>query len=159
MVSFLPALPQISYMHSSCPPFVLHALPTSSSLTFVRSSDSSGVACTEQATGWTTKGSLFDSEQVRFRSNRYRGFFPSGYSDRNVKHTEHHLVPRSILHGAIRPEPFTVAARSSPTRTLGSWIRIPLKAWMFAFILFVLYCVGSGLASGWSPVQGVLATV
>jgi hypothetical protein len=27
-----------------------------------------------------------------------------------------------------------------------------------AFVLFVLSCVGSGLASGWSPVQGVLPT-
>jgi hypothetical protein len=33
VVSFLLAFPQISYMHSSSPPFVLHALPISSSLT------------------------------------------------------------------------------------------------------------------------------
>jgi hypothetical protein len=32
---------------------------------------------------------------------------------------------------------------SSLARMLGSWVRIPLKAWMFecAFILFVLSCV------------------
>jgi hypothetical protein len=43
---------------------------------------------------------------------------------------------------------------SSPARTLRSWVRIPLKAWMSvcAFIL----CVSSGLETGWSPVQGVL---
>jgi hypothetical protein len=46
--------------------------------------------------------------------------------------------------------------QSSLSRTLGSWVRIPLKAWMFVFILFVL---GSGLATGRSPVQGVLPTV
>jgi hypothetical protein len=28
-----------------------------------------------------------------------------------------------------------------------------------AFILFVLSCVGSGLATGWSPGQGILPTV
>jgi hypothetical protein len=34
VVSFLPAFPPISYMHSSSRPFVLHALPISSSLTY-----------------------------------------------------------------------------------------------------------------------------
>jgi hypothetical protein len=49
-------------------------------------------------------------------------------------------------------KPITVAARSkvlrcemsSLARTLGSWVRIPLKAWMpvlCAFILFVLLCM------------------
>jgi hypothetical protein len=35
--------------------------------------------------------------------------------------------------------PVTVAPHelSSPARTLGSWLRIPLKAWMYVFILFV----------------------
>jgi hypothetical protein len=42
----------------------------------------------------------------------------------------------------------------SPARTLESWVRIPLEAWMF-----VLPCVGSGLATVLSPVQGVLLTV
>jgi hypothetical protein len=49
----------------------------------------------------------------------------------------------------------------SPARTLGSWVRIPLEAWMFfcVYSVFVLSCVSSGLATGWSPVQGVLQTV
>jgi hypothetical protein len=47
----------------------------------------------------------------------------------------------------------------SPAFTLGSWVRIPLEAWMFAFILSVLSRVGSGLATGWSLVQGILPTV
>jgi hypothetical protein len=34
VVSFLLNFPPISYMHSSSPPFVLHALPISSSLTW-----------------------------------------------------------------------------------------------------------------------------
>jgi hypothetical protein len=42
---------------------------------------------------------------------------------------------------------------SSPARTLGSRVRIPLQPLMSAFILCL--CVGSGLATGWSPVQGV----
>jgi hypothetical protein len=34
VVSFLLDFPPISYMHSSSPPFVLHALPISSALTW-----------------------------------------------------------------------------------------------------------------------------
>jgi hypothetical protein len=43
---------------------------------------------------------------------------------------------------------------SSPARTLVSWVRIPLKAWMYVCIYSVSYvvlCVGSGLATGRSP--------
>jgi hypothetical protein len=47
----------------------------------------------------------------------------------------------------------------SPAWTLGLWVRIPLEPWMFAFIVFVLSCVGSRLATGWSLVQGVLPIV
>jgi hypothetical protein len=41
---------------------------------------------------------------------------------------------------------------SSPAQTLGSWVRIPLEAWMCMrlFYLSVVLCVGSGLATGWS---------
>jgi hypothetical protein len=46
---------------------------------------------------------------------------------------------------------------SSPARTLGSWVRIPLNTWMFVCLFYV--CVGSGLATGWFPIQGVLASV
>jgi hypothetical protein len=39
---------------------------------------------------------------------------------------------------------------SSLARTLGSWVRIPLKASMsvYVYTMFVLLCVGSGLATG-----------
>jgi hypothetical protein len=47
---------------------------------------------------------------------------------------------------------------SSSARTVWSWIRIPLEAWMSVLCAFTL-CVGSGLATGWSTVQGVLPTV
>jgi hypothetical protein len=54
----------------------------------------------------------------------------------------------------------TVAARSRARIIFGrSWVRIPLEAWMFAFILFVSSCIGSGLAAVWSPAQGVRQTV
>jgi hypothetical protein len=56
--------------------------------------------------------------------------------------------PRSLRHEL-----------SSSVRTLGSWVRMQLKAWVSAFILFVLSCVCSGLATGWSSVQGVIPTV
>jgi hypothetical protein len=57
--------------------------------------------------------------------------------------------------------PITVVARlrhepSSPSQTLGPWVRIPFEAWMLcAFVL----CVRSGIATGWSTIQGVLQTV
>jgi hypothetical protein len=44
---------------------------------------------------------------------------------------------------------------------LGSWVWIPLEAWMSVcfYSVLVLSCVGSGLVTGWSPVQGVLPIV
>jgi hypothetical protein len=51
---------------------------------------------------------------------------------------------------------------SSLARTLGSWVPIPLEKLMSvcAFILCLcVLCVGSGLATGWTLVQGVLPTV
>jgi hypothetical protein len=49
---------------------------------------------------------------------------------------------------------------SSLARTLWSWVRIPLKAWISVCVFPVfVFCLGSGLATGWSPVQGVLQTV
>jgi hypothetical protein len=61
--------------------------------------------------------------------------------------------PRRLRHGL-----------SWLVRTLRSWVRIPLKVWMFGvcmrlFCVCVVLSVGSGLATGWSPVQGVLPTV
>jgi hypothetical protein len=49
---------------------------------------------------------------------------------------------------------------SSPAWTLGSWVRIPLEAWMFVCVysVCVVLC-RSGLAPGWSLVQGVLPIV
>jgi hypothetical protein len=46
--------------------------------------------------------------------------------------------PRSLRH-----------VLSSTARTLGSWVRLPLEAWMSAFFCVVLLCVGRGVASGW----------
>jgi hypothetical protein len=50
---------------------------------------------------------------------------------------------------------------SSLARTLGSLVRIPLRAWMFGvcmclFCICVFLCLGRGLATSWSLVQGVL---
>jgi hypothetical protein len=44
---------------------------------------------------------------------------------------------------------------------LSSLVRIPLDAWIFVYVysVFVLSCVGSSLATGWSPFQGDLPTV
>jgi hypothetical protein len=50
---------------------------------------------------------------------------------------------------------------SSLARTLGSWVQIPLKAWISVCVysVFVFSCVDNGLATGSSPVQGVLPIV
>jgi hypothetical protein len=50
---------------------------------------------------------------------------------------------------------------SSLARKLGSWFRIPLNALTFVCVcsVFVLSYAGSGLVTGWSPVQGFLPTV
>jgi hypothetical protein len=43
---------------------------------------------------------------------------------------------------------------SSLVRTRGSWVQIPLKAWIFFCVYSVFLCVGRGLATGWSPSKG-----
>jgi hypothetical protein len=52
--------------------------------------------------------------------------------------TQAHHWPRGVRHEL-----------SSVARTLGSWVLIPLKVWISAcdYSLFVLSCVGSGLAT------------
>jgi hypothetical protein len=50
----------------------------------------------------------------------------------------------------------------SPVQTLGSWVRIPQRHGCLCLRLFCVYvvlCADSGLATGWSTVQGVLPTV
>jgi hypothetical protein len=75
-------------------------------------------------------------------------------------HRRENLQPHKVLYLSLL---FTVSIyvfvllpcdirheMSSPARTLGSWVRIPLKAWMFVCVysVFVSSCVGSGLATG-----------
>jgi hypothetical protein len=44
-------------------------------------------------------------------------------------------------------------------RTMGSWVRIPFSRHIWVYFMFVSSCLGSGLATGLSPVQEVLPTV
>jgi hypothetical protein len=52
---------------------------------------------------------------------------------------------------------------SSLARQPGMWVRIPLRAWMFnvcvCMCVFLCLCTARGLATSWSPAQGVLPTV
>jgi hypothetical protein len=50
---------------------------------------------------------------------------------------------------------------SSAAQTLESWVRTPLEAWLSTCVysVFVSSCVGSGLATCSSPLQGILSTV
>jgi hypothetical protein len=45
--------------------------------------------------------------------------------------------------------------------SLGSYVLIPLKAWVFVSVFFcvALFCVNRGLAKGWTVVQGVVPNV
>jgi hypothetical protein len=64
-------------------------------------------------------------------------------------------VPISLLVACTVREPITVAAPLrheiySFVRPLGSWVRIPLKAWLSVYVYSVccvVLCVGSGLAT------------
>jgi len=56
---------------------------------------------------------------------------------------------------AVRSKSRTVFDRSN-TGTVG---RFPLEAWMCVRLFSVLCCVGSGLATGRSPIQGVLPNI
>jgi hypothetical protein len=62
-----------------------------------------------------------------------------------------------LITVAPRSKASNVLARS----TLGTWIWIPLEAWICVgvYCVFMLSCVGSGLATGWSPVQWLLPTI
>jgi hypothetical protein len=53
------------------------------------------------------------------------------------------LSDGDIIHGWSQWPRRLKRELSSPARTLGSWVLIPLKSWMFvyAFILFVFSCV------------------
>jgi hypothetical protein len=68
----------------------------------------------------------------------------------------HFKLVHSVLKVGRSQLPYEL---SSLARTLASCVRIPFKACMFAFIVFVLSCVGSGLATGLSLVQGDVPTV
>jgi hypothetical protein len=75
------------------------------------------------------------------------------------------MLGKFTFHHRRKPWSITVTAWSKAwttfaARTLGSWARIPLEAWMSVrlFRICVVLCLGSGLATGWSSVQGVLPT-
>jgi hypothetical protein len=92
-------------------------------------------------------------QQLKFCSTTHCSFqFPNIFDDAI---TTAGLTGRRIMNGVMS------VALASSVRTLGSWVRILLEAWMSVYIYSVLMlsCVGSGLATGWSPVQGVLPTV
>jgi hypothetical protein len=77
-----------------------------------------------------------------------------------MKENKLFLYPKSDnrpITVAARSKAWTVLARSNagvmgsnPTQGMGVYVRL--------FCVYVLY-VGSGLATGWSPAQGVLPTV
>jgi hypothetical protein len=71
---------------------------------------------------------------------------------------------RSLLHGIMCSLHFSNRLQrgvrhelSSLARILGSWVQIPLNAWMSVFILCL--CQVAALRTGGSPAQGVLPNV
>jgi hypothetical protein len=59
---------------------------------------------------------------------------------------------------AARYKAWTIFARSN-TGVVGSNPTQDMDVCVHLFCVYVVLCVGSGLATGWSPVQGVLPTV
>jgi hypothetical protein len=95
---------------------------------------------------------LLECDATQFGdSPMFRGNIPPPCSISNGKASKSRSQwPRGLRH-----------EMSSSARTLGSWVWIPLEACMFVCVypVFMLSCVGSDLATGWSLVQGVLPTV
>jgi hypothetical protein len=70
-------------------------------------------------------------------------------------------IPCTAGHGSRAVEGMLL---SSLARTLGSWVLILHKAWMFGmcmclFCVCVVLCLGRGLATSWPLAQGVLPFV
>jgi hypothetical protein len=91
----------------------------------------------------------------------------------NLWNTRGNLMVNSFYRRSQRPRGLRQEL-SSLARTLGSWIRIPLEAWMSVFCVFILYYAfyaGSGLAtyrlcigwrnskSGHGPTKGCRAVI
>jgi hypothetical protein len=90
---------------------------------------------------------MIGTESLQGYGTRIRDLLPEGqrllYDTNILSHigvsADHSGRPRSLRHELF-----------SPARTLGSWVRIPLKAWTICVCLFsvrVVLCVGSGLAT------------
>jgi hypothetical protein len=72
------------------------------------------------------------------------------------------LCPPQTPHAARkRIRAAAVGSQRLTAWATGSYVRIPLEAWMSVCVysVCVVLCVGRGLATGCSPVQGVLSNV
>jgi hypothetical protein len=85
---------------------------------------------------------MLDERQAYVLPKKLRGVIIRLVGSRDL----FHLIGSSLLPitVAARSKAWTVFARSNTV----TWVRISLEAWM---IVFVLFCAGSGLATGWSP--------
>jgi hypothetical protein len=68
----------------------------------------------------------------------------------NTYHTSRAQWPHGLGHELLPPD-----------QAQGSWVWFPLEAWMsiYGYSVCVVLCVVRGLATGWSPTQGVLLTM
>jgi hypothetical protein len=118
------------------------------------------------STSWLCFDKPWIHSRLRFKDawNTCQNTFTFSESRRGVLKVLLSLKFCRIVIKLVVIMPTTVAARSkacepsSPDRILGPWVRIPLKAWMSVcvFCVCVVLCVGSGFATGWSPIRGVL---
>jgi hypothetical protein len=100
---------------------------------------------------WLQLSSLFWNIPTLWPSQRQRDRFSKPYKPMGkISISETIISTRADYSGraVLRHE------MSSTARTLGSWVRIPLKACMPVW--FILCLLDNGFAMGWSPVQGVL---
>jgi hypothetical protein len=73
-------------------------------------------------------------------------------------HVQKYQLPRTTITMAVRSKAWTVFARSN-TGVVDSNHTRGMNVCLHLFCVFVVQFVGSGLAAGWSPTQGILPPV
>jgi hypothetical protein len=117
---------------------------------YIREVFSSNLGCGTGYTGgfsWVSSippGNLLDNNSIRPYSLPFKSF--------TIHHSSY--VRHCITWDAgLRHELFSLSWM------VGSWVRISFKSMgvcVWVYSVCVVLCVGSGLETGWSPVQGVL---
>jgi hypothetical protein len=102
-------------------------------------------------TSYNAKTLLCQISIVWFQKHQGRSSFNFAAKERTIFSVYWKSSCRSQWPRGLRHE------LSSPARTLGSWVRIQLKA--RTFVCDYSVCIRIGLETGWSPIQQVVTTI